>query len=115
MPTATGRPPSGTEERRLLEVYLAHPESGSVLVLRREFLPDGEGALPDLGRVLRTSTAGHRLSVVACAEVVTESAVRAANRTLHISAFSFRPIHGGCSMPGQTCTCGCCLLPSSCK
>ncbi len=84
--TGLGARLSGTEERRQLEVYLAHPESATVLVLRREFLPGDEGTLPDLERVLRTSTAGHRLSVVAAAEVVTESAVRAANRTLHIAA-----------------------------
>ena len=84
--TGLGARVSGTEERRLLEVYLAHPESATVLVLRRDFLPDEDGTLPDLDRVLRTSMAGHRLSAVAAAEVVTESAVRAANRTLHIAA-----------------------------
>lgn len=84
--TGLGARLSGSADRRLLEVYLAHPQSGTVLVLRRAFTADEDGVLPDLDRIRRSSAGGHRLSLLAAAEIVTESAVRAANRTVTLSS-----------------------------
>ena len=84
--TALGARLRGGGGRLVLEVYLAHAASATVLVLRRAFEPDAAGVAPDLDRVVRSSTAGHRLGLLAAAEVVTESAVRAADRTVHIAA-----------------------------
>ena len=84
--TALGARLHGPDERRALEVYLAHPESATVLVVRRVFEPDDDGRAADVERVGRSTLAGHRLTAVAAAEVVTQSAVRAADRSVTLAA-----------------------------
>lgn len=83
--TGLGARLQGTGDRRLLEVFLAHPASASVLVVQRMFGADPDGSPPSLDKILRSQTGGHRLSLLAHGEVVTESAVRAANRTVTLS------------------------------
>jgi hypothetical protein len=84
--TALGARLRGTADLLALEVYLAHPESATVLVLRRAFPAAQDGTAPELSRVLSSRAGGHRLAALAAAEVVTESAVRAADRSVHLAS-----------------------------
>ncbi|MEV4474120.1 SWIM zinc finger family protein [Nonomuraea sp. NPDC049504] len=70
----------GLAGRRIAEVYLAHSASATVLVLRREWDGDDDG--PALaGRRI----AGITLSALANGNLVTESAVRSASRTVRLA------------------------------
>lgn len=67
-----------------IEIYLAHPEAGVVLALRRRIdLDDAE--VPSASELGRRKAGGARLSALASANIVTESAVRSANRTVRIA------------------------------
>ncbi|NUW42552.1 hypothetical protein [Nonomuraea rhodomycinica] len=67
-------------DRRIAEVYLAHADSAMVLVLRREWDGDDDGAAPARRRV-----AGSTLAALATGNLVTESAVRSASRTVRLA------------------------------
>ncbi|MFG3441973.1 hypothetical protein ACGF0J_32410 [Nonomuraea sp. NPDC047897] len=66
-------------DRRIAEIYLAHSDSAMVLVLRREWDGD-DGAAPAWRRI-----AGSTLAVLATGNLVTESAVRSASRTVRLA------------------------------
>jgi hypothetical protein len=73
-----------------VECYLAHPGSAVVLAVRRRVEATGDPAAPDeppsgpeLGRL---RTGGVRLAALSGGNVVTESAVRSANRLVRIAA-----------------------------
>ena len=74
----------GDESTRLVEIYLAHIEAGVVLTVRRRIdVAEGETLAPEeLGR---RRAGGARISALAEGNVVTESAVRAANRVVRIA------------------------------
>lgn len=80
--TGLGARVRGTAEQRRLEVYLADGRSGAVLVVRRTVAGGADGEPSGLQRLARTTVARCRVETIAAAEVVTESAVRAANRTV---------------------------------
>ncbi|WP_214105039.1 hypothetical protein [Acrocarpospora catenulata] len=70
----------GLGDQRIAEVYLAHSDSAMVLVLRRRWDGDEDGeALA--GRRIATST----LAALATGNLVTESAVRSASRTVRLA------------------------------
>ncbi|MCX4744451.1 hypothetical protein OG455_02775 [Kitasatospora sp. NBC_01287] len=82
--TALGCRIGGGARRRVAQLFLAHPEAGVVLVLRRQWEPaEGQQALgPELaGRRL----AGSTLGALAAGNVVSESATRSASRTVAIA------------------------------
>jgi len=70
----------GFGDQRTAEVYLAHSDSAMVLVLRRQWDGDDDGAAL-AGRRIATST----LAALATGTLVTESAVRSASRTVRLS------------------------------
>lgn len=67
-------------DQRIAEVYLAHSDSAMVLVLRRQWDGDDDGAAPARRRIA-TST----LAALAAGNLVTESAVRSASRTVRLT------------------------------
>ncbi|MFC4119980.1 hypothetical protein [Nonomuraea zeae] len=67
-------------DQRIAEVYLAHGDNAMVLVLRRQWDGDDDGAALARRRIA-TST----LSALATGTLVTESAVRSASRTVRLS------------------------------
>lgn len=73
----------GDETSRTVECYLAHPDSAVVLAVRRRVEVAADDAEPDLGRI---KTGGVRLAALSAGNVVTESAVRSANRLVRIAA-----------------------------
>jgi hypothetical protein len=82
--TGLGARVRGDDTSRTVEVYLAHPDAGVVLALRRRVeVADGE---PPSAAVLgRRKAGGARLSALAAGHVVTESAVRSANRVVRFA------------------------------
>ncbi|GAA2382247.1 hypothetical protein [Dactylosporangium salmoneum] len=68
------------DERRVVEVYLAHADTATVLVLRRDWEGDGTGAA--LGR---RRVGGSTTGQLAGGHVVTESAVRSASRAVRLA------------------------------
>ncbi|MEN3540306.1 hypothetical protein AAH991_34710 [Microbispora sp. ZYX-F-249] len=70
----------GVGGRRIAEVYLVHGDSAMVLVLRRQWDGDDDGAALALRRI-GTST----LAALATGTLVTESAVRSASRTVRLA------------------------------
>jgi hypothetical protein len=70
----------GGDERRVVEVYLAHADSATVLVLRRAWDGDDSGAV--LGR---RRLAGSSVGGLAAGTLVTESAVRSASRAVRLA------------------------------
>ncbi|MEV4568564.1 SWIM zinc finger family protein [Nonomuraea sp. NPDC049419] len=70
----------GLAGRRIAEVYLAHSASAMVLVLRREWDGDDDGPAPAGRRI-----AGTTLADLATGDLVTESAVRSASRTVRLA------------------------------
>ncbi|MFF3671497.1 hypothetical protein [Microtetraspora malaysiensis] len=71
----------GLGDQRIAEVYLAHSDSAMVLVLRRLWDGDDDGAALARRRIA-TST----LAALATGNLVTESAVRSASRTVRLAA-----------------------------
>ncbi|GAA3456451.1 hypothetical protein [Dactylosporangium matsuzakiense] len=69
------------DERRVVEVYLAHADSATVLVLRRAWPGAETGA--QLGR---RRLAGVSVAQLAAGNLVTESAVRSASRAVRLTA-----------------------------
>lgn len=67
-------------DRRVAEVYLAHADSGTVLVLRRDFDGDEDGPALARRRVDRST-----LGALAAGNLVTESAVRSASRAVRLA------------------------------
>jgi hypothetical protein len=82
--TGLGARIRGDESSRTLEVYLAHHEARVILALRRRVeVEDGDPpSADDLGR---RRAGGARLSALAAGNIVTESAVRSANRVVRIA------------------------------
>ncbi|MEV7807568.1 hypothetical protein AB0O28_31930 [Microbispora sp. NPDC088329] len=70
----------GLGDQRIAEVYLAHGDSAMVLVLRRQWDGDDDGATLARRRIA-TST----LAALATGNLVTESAVRSASRTVRLA------------------------------
>ncbi|AQZ69555.1 hypothetical protein BKM31_56030 [[Actinomadura] parvosata subsp. kistnae] len=70
----------GVGYRRIAEVYLAHGDNAMVLVLRREWDGDEDG--PALAR---RRVASSTLGALATGNLVTESAVRSASRTVRLA------------------------------
>ncbi|MDR8412043.1 hypothetical protein MTP10_25315 [Nonomuraea sp. 3-1Str] len=70
----------GLGDQRIAEVYLAHGDSGMVLVLRRQWDGDDDGVAPARRRI-----AGSTLAALATGNLVTESAVRSASRTVRLA------------------------------
>ncbi|MFF4771515.1 hypothetical protein ACFY05_01500 [Microtetraspora fusca] len=70
----------GLGDQRIAEVYLAHSDSAMVLVLRRQWDGDDDGAALARRRIA-TST----LASLATGNLVTESAVRSASRTVRLA------------------------------
>ncbi|MEA2197771.1 MAG: hypothetical protein QOJ25_1822 [Solirubrobacteraceae bacterium] len=83
--TGLGARIRGDETSRSVEVYLAHHEARVVLALRRRVdVEDGDP--PSAGELGRRKAGGARLNALAAGNVVTESAVRSANRVVRIAA-----------------------------
>ncbi|WP_354702152.1 hypothetical protein DSM112329_02505 [Paraconexibacter sp. AEG42_29] len=82
--TGLGARVHGDESSRTVEVYLAHGEARVVLALRRR-ADAGGGAAPTAAELGRRKAGRARLSAIAAGNVVTESAVRAANRIVRIA------------------------------
>jgi hypothetical protein len=74
----------GDDASRSVEVYLAHAEAGLVLTLRRR-VDVADGDPPSAAQLGRRKAGGARLSALAGGNVVTESAVRSANRVVRIA------------------------------
>ncbi|WP_214325746.1 SWIM zinc finger family protein [Nonomuraea sediminis] len=70
----------GLGDQRIAEVYLVHSDSAMVLVLRRQWDGDDDGAALARRRIA-TST----LDALATGNLVTESAVRSASRTVRLA------------------------------
>jgi hypothetical protein len=70
----------GLGDQRIAEVYLAHGDSAMVLVLRRQWDGDDDGAA-----LARRRIASATLAALATGTVVTESAVRSASRTVRLA------------------------------
>ncbi|GAA2872775.1 hypothetical protein [Nonomuraea rubra] len=70
----------GVGDQRIAEVYLAHGDNAMVLVLRRQW--DGE---EDGAALARRRIATSTLATLATGNVVTESAVRSASRTVRLA------------------------------
>ncbi|UFS96966.1 hypothetical protein [Nocardia huaxiensis] len=83
--TGLGARVTGDDESRSLEVYLAHPEARIVLTLHHTVaIPEGtDPPSPTALAARRTGTA--RYADLAAGNVVTESAVRSANRTVRLA------------------------------
>ncbi|WP_433085938.1 hypothetical protein ACQP1P_11880 [Dactylosporangium sp. CA-052675] len=69
------------DERRVVEVYLAHADTGTVLVLRRAWEGDEPGA-----RLGRRRLAGSSVGALAAGTLVTQSAVRSASRAVRLTS-----------------------------
>ncbi|WP_306365107.1 hypothetical protein [Nocardia sp. CC227C] len=83
--TGLGARISGDDESRCVEVYLAHPEARIVLTLRH-ISAVREGTAPPTAAALGARRAGAaRLRELAAGNIVTESAVRSANRTVRLA------------------------------
>ncbi|GII02794.1 hypothetical protein [Planobispora takensis] len=67
-------------DQRIAEVYLAHGAGAMVLVLRRHWDGDADGAELSRRRIATTT-----LSALAAGNLVTESAVRSASRTVRLA------------------------------
>lgn len=74
----------GDDTRGTVEIYLAHSEAGVVLALRRR-VDTNEGETLSAADLGRRRAGGARLSALASANVVTESAVRSANRVIRLA------------------------------
>ena len=83
--TGLGARIRGDDSSRSLEVYLAHAEAGLVLALRRRVDVEEGESLPTADELGRRKAGGARLSVLAGGNVVTETAVRSANRVVRIA------------------------------
>ena len=83
--TGLGARIRGDESSRSVEVYLAHHEARVVLALRRRVEVEDGGDAPSAGELARRKAGGARLSALAAGNVVTESAVRSANRVVRIA------------------------------
>ncbi|GII61521.1 hypothetical protein Skr01_16060 [Sphaerisporangium krabiense] len=84
----------GRGDQRIAEVYLAHSDSAMVLVLRHQW--DGHDDTAPARRRIATST----LAALATGDLVTESAIRSASRTVRlaggrISKSTVSPSRGG--------------------
>ncbi|MFC9996830.1 hypothetical protein [Nocardia sp. NPDC127526] len=83
--TGLGARITGDAESRTVETYLAHPEARIVLTLHHT-VPIPDGAEPPTATALGARRTGAaRLSDLAAGNVVTESAVRSANRTVRLA------------------------------
>ncbi len=83
--TGLGARIRGDEHSRSVEVYLAHHEARVVLALRRRVDVEDGGEPPSAHDLGRRKAGGARLSALAAGNVVTESAVRSANRVVRIA------------------------------
>lgn len=83
--TGFGARVTGDATSRTVEVYLAHVEAGVVLTLRRLVQATPDADPPTAVEVGRRKVGGARLSVLAGGNVVSESAVRSANRLVRVT------------------------------
>lgn len=83
--TGLGARVRGDDTSRTVEIYLAHPEAGVVLALRRRIDAADDTDVPSAAELGRRKAGGARLSALAAANVVTESAVRSATRIVRIA------------------------------
>jgi hypothetical protein len=82
--TGLGARVTGDDSSRSVEVYLAHVDAGVVLTVRRRV--DVDADYPPSGEALgRRKVGGARLSALAAGNVVTESAVRSADRVVRFA------------------------------
>lgn len=82
--TGLGARVGGDASNRSVEVYLAHPEVGVVLTVHRRFDLDEDETMTG-EEAGRRKVSGTRLAALAAGNVVTASAVRAANRSVRIA------------------------------
>jgi len=79
--TGLGCRVAATADERVAEIFLAQPDAGTVLVLRRRW-PAGDGTAQLGGR----RVGGQTVAALAAGNVVTESAVRSASRTVRLAS-----------------------------
>jgi hypothetical protein len=82
--TGLGARVTGDDGSRTVEVYLAHAEAGVVLTVRRRLDVDADHP-PNSEVIGRRKVGGSRLATLAAGNVVTESAVRSANRVVRFA------------------------------
>lgn len=83
--TGLGARITGDSESRTVETYLAHPEARIVLTLPvTTAIPDGSTP-PSAAALAARRTGSARLGDLAAGNVVTESAIRSANRSVRLS------------------------------
>lgn len=83
--TALGCRVGGTDDERTAEVFLAHPDSGVVLVLKRRWEVT-EGQVLTGGDLASRRILGSPLRALAAANVVSENASRSAGRVVRMTA-----------------------------
>ncbi|WP_406044551.1 hypothetical protein OG799_08755 [Micromonospora sp. NBC_00898] len=71
---------SAVGEQRVVEIFYAHADTATVLVLRRSWDGDADGAA-----LARRRVAGTTVGALAAGNLVTESAVRSASRAVRLS------------------------------
>lgn len=77
----------GSGRERWAEVFLADPDAGVVLVLKKSWsFPEGDDPQNGPGLAERSVVTGVRLRQMACGQMVTRAAKRGANRALRFSA-----------------------------
>jgi hypothetical protein len=84
--TGLGALARGDDGSRTVESYLAHADAAVVLAVRRRVEPADDGEPLSGAELGRLTTGGIRLDALARGNVVTESAVRSANRIVRITA-----------------------------
>ncbi|MFI9045281.1 hypothetical protein [Streptomyces sp. NPDC053427] len=76
----------GSDTDRTAELFFAHPDSGTVLVLRKHWpVPEGEERPPTGARLATRRISGVPLRALAAGQVVTESASRSASRVVRLA------------------------------
>ncbi|MFI6866804.1 hypothetical protein [Nocardia sp. NPDC050406] len=83
--TGLGARIHGDDESRTVEVFLAHPDARIVLTLRHTTAVPEDIEAPTAAALGARRTSGARLADLAAGNVVTESAVRSANRTVRLA------------------------------
>lgn len=82
--TGLGAKLAGDDATRTVEIYLGHAEAGVVLTLARRIDVPEDAEPPTAAELGARKAGGARLSALAGGNVVTESAVRSANRAVRL-------------------------------